>query len=96
MPAATRLGDYCTGHDLCPAVPLVESSGDVFVNGLGAGRQGDHYSSHGCIAHAGHQDVIAAGSTTVFVNGKPMARVTDTVSLGGSVRDGSGDVFVGG
>lgn len=42
---ATRHGDYCTGHDGCGAVPLVESSPDVRINGRGAGRVGDRYDS---------------------------------------------------
>lgn len=96
MPAATRKGDNCTGHDICPPVPLVESSPDVKINGQGAGRKGDHYSSHGCVVHSGHQDVIAAGSSTVNINGCPAARVGDSVSIGGAVQDGSGDVFIGG
>lgn len=96
MPAATRQGDNCTGHDACPPVPLVEYSPDVSINGLGAGRAGDHYAAHGCISHSSHQDVIAAGSSTVFINGKPAARVGDSVSIGGSVQGGSGDVFIGG
>lgn len=96
MPAATRQGDNCTGHDDCPPVPLVEYSPDVHVNGLGAGRLGDHYATHGCIVHPGHADYIAAGSSTVFINGKPAGRKGDSVAIGGSVRDGSGDVFIGG
>lgn len=96
MPAATRQGDNCTGHDACPPVPLVEGSPNVFTNGRPAGRVGDHYSSHGCVTHPGHQDVIAAGSGSVFINGIPAARVGDAVSIGGSVQDGSGDVFIGG
>lgn len=96
MPAATRRNDTCTGHDACPPVPLVEFSPDVNVNGRGAGRMGDHYATHGCVTHPGHQDVIAAGSGTVNINGKPAARVGDSVSIGGSVQDGSGDVFIGG
>lgn len=96
MPAATRNGDNCTGHDDCPAVPLVEYSPNVKINGLGAGRVGDHYSSHGCLVHAGHQDVIAAGSSTVFINGRPAARTGDAVSIGGMVRDGSPNVNIGG
>lgn len=96
MPAATRLRDNCTGHDGCPPVPLVEGSSDVNINGVGAGRVGDHYEAHGCDAHPSHQDVIAAGSGTVFINGKPAARVGDAVSLGGSVQAGSGNVFIGG
>ena len=93
---ATRQGDCCTGHDACPPSALVEYSGDVLINGLGAGRVGDHYAAHGCVSHSSHQDVIAAGSGTVFINGKPAARVGDAVSIGGSVRDGSGDVLIGG
>ncbi len=93
---ATRMDDYCTGHDGCPPVPLVTASSDVFINGRGAGRKGDRYATHGCIVHAGHQDYIESGSSTVFINGIPAARVNDPVILNGSVRDGSGDVFIGG
>ena len=96
MPAATRQGDYCTGHDACPPVPLVEFSPDVNINGRGADRVGDHYSSHRCDTHPGHQDAIASGSGSVFINGIPAGREGDSVSIGGSVRDGSGDVFIGG
>lgn len=96
MPAATRQGDLCTGHDDCPPVPLAEYSPDVFINGKGAGRLGDHYSPHGCVVHSSHQDSISGGSSTVFINGKPAARVGDPVVLAGSVQDGSGDVFIGG
>lgn len=96
MAAATRQGDNCTGHDSCPAVPLVECSSDVIINGRGAGRQGDHYAVHGCLVHPGHPDVIVSGSSTVFINGRPAARKGDSVSLGGSVAQGSDDVFIGG
>ena len=57
---------------------------------------GDHYSAHGCVTHPGHQDVIAAGSSKVVINGKPAARVGDAVSIGGAVQDGSGNVVIGG
>lgn len=96
MPQATRKDDNCTGHDACPPVPLVEHSPDVFINKRGAGRVGDHYSTHGCVSHPGHQDVIAAGSSTVFINGRPAARIGDAVSIGGTVQDGSPDVRIGG
>lgn len=96
MAAATRFGDCCTGHDACGAVPLVECSPNVNINGKGAGRLNDKYSSHGCVVHAPHQDSIAEGSSTVFINGLPAARVGDAVVIGGSVKDGSPDVFIGG
>lgn len=95
MAAATRLGDYCTGHDSCSPTPLVESSPNVFINGKGAGRVGDRYASHGCVAHPAHQDCISSGSSTVFINGIPAARIGDAVSIAGTVRDGSENVFIG-
>ena len=96
MPAATRQSDCCTGHDACPPVPLVEHSPDVNINGRGAGRVGDHYAAHGCVTHPGHRDMIAVGSSTVSINGRPAGRVKDTVSIGGKVLEGSGDVRIGG
>lgn len=96
MPAATRKGDSCTGHDLCPPVSLVEGSPDVKINGRAAGRMGDRYAPHGCVTHSSHQDVIASGSGSVFINGKPAARIGDAVSTGGAVQGGSSDVFIGG
>jgi len=74
----------------------VEGSPNVIINGRSAGRVGDHYASHGCVAHPGHQDVIAAGSSKVEINGKPAARTGDTVSIGGAVQDGSDNVIIGG
>lgn len=96
MAAATRKNDCCTGHDTCAPVPLAGCSPNVNINGRGAGRVGDAYSPHGCIAHPSHADQIVSGSSTVFINGIPAARVGDAVSLGGAVRDGSGNVFIGG
>jgi uncharacterized Zn-binding protein involved in type VI secretion len=95
MPAAARKGDsnvvHCSGHNIASA------SGDVFVNGRGAARQGDKSTVHKrpgkkCPSHSAS---ISNGSGTVFVNGRPFARVGD--SYGGCTRiaSGSGDVFVG-
>lgn len=96
MPAATRKNDCCTGHDGCGPVPLVGCSSDVFINGRGAGRVTDGYTPHSCSAHLPHSDKISVGSETVFINGLPAGRVGDAVSIGGAVRDGSSDVFIGG
>ena len=96
MPTQTRVGDNDTGHDACPPRPLAEGSPDVFINGIPAGRVGDAYALHGCPVHPAHGGVIASGSSTVFINGKPAGRIGDAVSCGGSVMEGSPDVFVGG
>lgn len=96
MPAATRLGDMDTGHDACPPTSLVTASPNVFINGKGQGRVGDSYAAHGCDVHPPHVGVIAAGSSSVFINGIPAGRVGDPVSCGGSVAQGSPNVFIGG
>ncbi len=96
MAAATRKGDSCTGHDSCSPTPLAGCSDNVLINGKGAGRVGDAYEPHGCIAHPSHADKIASGSATVFINGIPAGRKGDSVNLAGSVRAGSDNVFIGG
>ncbi len=96
MPQATRLDDCCTGHDACGARPLITGSGNVLINGRKAGRKSDIYQSHGCDAHATHNDEIVGGSSTVFINSLKAARVGDDISLAGTVLEGSKNVFVGG
>lgn len=96
MSKATRLGDMDTGHDACVPTALVSASSDVFINGRAAGRIGDSYAPHGCVAHPAHSGAIASGSGSVFINGRAAGRVGDPVSCGGSVAEGSNDVFIGG
>lgn len=95
MAAATRQGDYCTGHDACASVPLIDGSPNVFINGQSAGRVGDKYALHGCITHSIHADSISSGSSTVFINGISAARIGDAVLMAGTIKDGSNNVFIG-
>lgn len=94
MPAATRVGDKCTGHDSCPAVPLIEGYSHVLVNGKPIGVVDCAYQNHGCTGHATHTPHIAEGAPNVFVNGKAVARVGDRVDCGGTVAEGSSNVIV--
>lgn len=97
MPAITRQGDNDTGHDACPPRPLASGSPNVFVNGKAAGRvSADSYALHGCIVHSPHSAVVSSGSSNTFINGFAVARVGDPVNCGGSVAEGSPNVFVGG
>ncbi|MDR8014105.1 PAAR domain-containing protein [Ectopseudomonas guguanensis] len=97
MPAVSRLGDNCTGHGCWPPRPSTEASPNVRVNGIAAHRQGDAWAAHTCpTIPETHASVLAAGSTTVRVNGKQLARVGDPVACGSSVAQGSANVFAGG
>ena len=95
MPAVSRMGDVCTGHGCFPPRANTDGSGDVFVNGVGAHRQGDGWESHQC-GDSAHASALASGSSTVFVNGKPLARIGDPVACGSAVAMGSSSVFAGG
>lgn len=92
MPAITRVGDKCTGHDNCPAVPLAEGVAKVRVNGKPIGVVGCAYQAHSCNVHTTHTPHIIQGSSKVRVNGIPVARVGDAVDCGGTVAEGSSNV----
>lgn len=95
MPASARLGDPVADGDTIAA-----GSGNVFVNGMPAARQGDATAGHGCFPPT----TIQLGSSTVFINGIPAARVGDPIvphacpsspAHGGAIAAGSGNVFIG-
>ena len=100
MPGVARLGDKCTGHDCFPQRNSSSGSPNVFVNGIPALRVGDSFETHCCThsdcPHGCHEGVLEMGSSTVYVNGKPLGRIGDPVSCGGTVAEGSGNVFAGG
>jgi len=80
----------CTGHGPCSPRPNVQGSGDVFINGLGAHRQGDAWAYH-----CSHSGVLAVGSGSVNVNGRPAGRMGDPVNCDSAVATGSDNVFIG-
>lgn len=93
MAAVTRIGDSCTGHGSFPPRVNDAGSGDVFANGIGVHRQGDHWVTH--CAGSCHDSTLASGSAGVFVNGKGVGRIGDPVACGSFVAEGSPDVFAG-
>ena len=92
MPAIVRLGDESTGHGCFPARPNDTASTDVFINGRGVHRVGDHWITH-CCGPSCHDGNEATGSPNVFVNGKAVARIGDTISCGDFDATGSPNVF---
>ena len=94
MPAVTRLGDVCTGHGCYPPRVNDEASTNVFVNGIGVHREGDHWVTHTCGDNT-HDGILETGSSTVFVNGIPAARIGDPISCGSLSAQGSPSVFFG-
>jgi len=101
MPAVARKDDVTTTGHLCSATTtVVGPSENVFVNSRGVERKGDPAAPHTipngasppvCVPHSA---VINVGSSTVFVNGEPIARVDDSCD-GGKITTGSNNVFAG-
>lgn len=94
MPAATRIGDQCSGHGCFPPRVNDQGSSNVFLNGIGAHRVGDHWVTH-CCGDSCHDSVAAVGSSTVFINGVAATRIGDLVACGSAIAQGSPSVFFG-
>jgi uncharacterized Zn-binding protein involved in type VI secretion len=97
MPPAARVTDF----HICPLVnpgPVPHVGGPVtgpgeptvLIAGLPAAVVGD-----ACVC-VGPPDSIVTGSATVFMGGKPAARMSDTTAHGGSVVAGAPTVLIGG
>lgn len=67
----------------------------MFVNGKPVHRLNDNWQTHGCPDCAPHGGVASSGSGTVFVNGRPICRIGDSISCGDSMAEGSPDVIAG-
>lgn len=92
MPSVTRKGDLNSGHGGFSPSSLISGSPTVYINNLPCGRKSDSYSSHSD-GNSTHSGSVSGGSPTVFVEGLPIARVGDSVSCGGTVAQGSPNVY---
>lgn len=91
---AARFQDRCSGHDCFPPRPNNQASNNVFINDRGAHRKTDSYPAH-CCGSSCHTAILAEGSSSVFVNDLEAGRVTDPLSCGSAVIEGSPNVFIG-
>lgn len=92
--AATRIGDVCTGHGCWPPRANIQGSSNVFINGIGAHRNGDKWEVH-CCGDSCHDSSTVKTSSSVFINGKGAARVGDLIGCGSAIAQGSSNVFFG-
>lgn len=99
MAAASRFGDTSAGHACFPPTSITGGCiGSVLINGLAAAVVGSIFAAHTCgtTTHAGGARAISSGSGSVFIGGKPAARIGDPIACGDVVGSGSGNVFTGG
>lgn len=80
---------------------LIKGSFDVYINQRNAMRAGADISSSCSGFPANHPYwpfpvLIAEGSATVYINGKPAARLHSKMVCGAHIKSGSKDTFIGG
>lgn len=104
MPNVARKGDTVnTGHGCDTVVEILEGDSTVLVEGKPVAVQSSPLEPHTitnpvkppkppCIPHPGQ--IVNAGSGTVIVGGKGIARVGDSADLG-SIATGSSKVIAG-
>lgn len=69
-------------------------STNVFINKRPAARA--HVDMVQCAKHPNGPIPVATGSSNVYLNGQPAARLGDKTGCGGDITDGSANVFIGG
>jgi len=94
MPAASFIGCFCTGHGCWPPRLGVTFSTNVKINGLGAHRQNDGWMVH-CCKSSCHPGLVDSGAANVYINGRPAARIGDSINCGSLIAMGSPNVNIG-
>ena len=103
-PVAVTGAACTTGHDCDTVTTVLGGSPNVLIGTSGVLRKGDPLSPHTieqvppllppCIDHPGQ--IVNTGSTSVFVNGEPIARVGDLCDIAGAITAGIPTVVAGG
>ena len=101
---AYKGSDCTTGHGCDTNVKINSGSGNVIIGeNKNVARKDDALEDHTitnpaaippCIDHLGQK--VNEGSASVFVNGKPIARVGDSVDVAGQIMEGISSVVAGG
>ena len=110
MPSVATNGSACTtGHGCDTTVKINGGSANVIIGSKGVARKDDPLEDHTidkptlglpypppplCIDHPNQK--VNEGSASVFVNDRPIARVGDSVDVGGEITEGESSVVGGG
>ena len=105
-PVAVTGAACTTGHECDTVTTVLGGSPDVLIGNIGVLTVGDPLAVHtirnpafppilpACIGHPGQ--VVNTGSATVIVNKKGIARMGDSVDIGGAITAGIVNVVAGG
>lgn len=94
MPDIATAKSTTSGHDKCPPTSASNPGHSLTVNGVSVLCVGDTFQPHGCDAHKPHPPTITAGSSSLTVDGKPVAFVGCACDCGDTIASGDNQVNV--
>lgn len=93
MPNVALIGSMTSGSCSAPPTAINQGSSNVFVEGAACAFVGCGIVPHPRPKQSPHGGAVSSGSPSVFVNGKPIARIGDSISCGDKIASGSGTVI---
>lgn len=99
MPAVSLEQHLSTGHGCFPPTQAVGPYADTaYFNGKKIQLENyTMYATHNCgtTVHPSTSRKVPTGSSTFFMEGKPVVRIGDAIECGDAVAQGSANSFVG-
>jgi uncharacterized Zn-binding protein involved in type VI secretion len=92
--AATRQGDKEIDHGYA-VKSASQGSPDVFIDGIAAHTTGHSWPDHNKGDSWHESRSTSTGSDSVYINGEALARVSNSISCGSKIAQGSETVFSG-
>ena len=97
MAAASRLGDLSSGHGCFPPTAINSTPvSKTFINGIKAAVVDAGLVNHRCGKTTHFNRKVTSGSGKVFIEGKAACRISDSVSCGDTIGQGSSNTYFGG
>lgn len=99
MPAVSRLGDMSTGHGCFPPTAMITTPvAKTYFNGKLAGVVDSkcRWEAHTCgiVTHNSSERYPSAGASKTYIEGKPAARIADSIACGDAIAEGSTNSFI--
>jgi len=89
MAKVVRKGDATTGHSCYAPTILAEGSDWIKDTGIPVVHIGHAIVPHSCPSSPPHGGIQSTGSSFVFIDGKAVARIGDSISCGDFNAGGS-------
>lgn len=99
MPAVARIADKSTGHGcFSPTAMITTPVAKTYFNGKLAGVVDSNckFAAHICgkTTHNTNIRIPSSGASKTYIEGKPAARIGDSIQCGDTIAQGSANSFI--